>query len=413
MGRMLSATIKLYLMLIPPRHCNTFQAFSAGLPNRSHRRLLGAYCASIVLGVFIFAHTAVGQQRIQHPTAENIPDPDTLAHFITEADTVSTDPDMEALAQRLRAAVPIDTIGALEGPRHYMLGEIVDAGLNSRGELFVLDSEHRELFVYTSTGDYIMTIGRPGDGPGEFAYPEDLYIDVQDRIYVADRRSRISVLTPTTASYTFSHLIALNFSPASICAVDDAVFVAGPMAGRDSNPIHAFAASDGQYLSSLGQPYRTTSATVRQQLSEGKLSCPIGSSKLLYMYDVFPIIYGFEASGDFAWASSLDDYQGFEIVETVIDGEPWIMSRPREGRFDRLEAIIPTQGSSAIVQILRVSIDQASESRTAQRKTYLVHAESGKGMHLGWQFPRIHAMNDTLLVASTLDDFPAIVLYQY
>ena len=118
---------------------------------------------------------------------------------------------MEALAQRLRAAVPIDTIGALEGPRHYMLGEIVDAGLNSRGELFVLDSEHRELFVYTSTGDYIMTIGRPGDGPGEFAYPEDLYIDVQDRIYVADRRSRISVLTPTTASYTFSHLHFIEF----------------------------------------------------------------------------------------------------------------------------------------------------------------------------------------------------------
>lgn len=352
-----------------------------------------------------------GSNRIAHPTPENVPDPDTLAHFIAEGDTFSTDLEMQRLARWLHSATPVDTIGMSEGPRHYMFGEIVDAKVNSAGEIFVLDGEHRELFVYSETGEYQLTLGGPGEGPNEFAYPQGLYIDARDQIYVADRKPKVSVFARDNDSYSLASTIPLEFSPESVCVSNSILFVAGPWPTEDSNPIHTFSTTSGDYTGSIGQSYRSADPAVRLQLSDGIVSCVPDGNNLLYMYHDFPIILGYQVNGSYSWASSIEDYYGFEIIEIPSETTPWISSRPRGDTFDMVENIVPVQGSAMIVQVLRTIIDRPSETRKRQIRTYLMDSASGKGIDLGWSLPKIHALAPDFLIASTLDGFPRVVKY--
>ena len=52
----------------------------------------------------------------------------------------------------------------------------------------------RRRHKFTSNGDYLTSWGEPGDGPGEFNLPHAIAVDKNDRVYVADREnSRIQV----------------------------------------------------------------------------------------------------------------------------------------------------------------------------------------------------------------------------
>jgi hypothetical protein len=69
-------------------------------------------------------------------------------------------------------------------------------GIAAAGDRFyVLDVEEGALQVYDTTGLYLETIGRSGEGPGEFRRPVDLAVDpIRDRLYVRDAQlRRISV----------------------------------------------------------------------------------------------------------------------------------------------------------------------------------------------------------------------------
>ena len=49
--------------------------------------------------------------------------------------------------------------------------------------------------VFDSDGGYMRSFGKLGSGPGEFRTPHDIYVDDQDRLFVADRGNhRIQVL---------------------------------------------------------------------------------------------------------------------------------------------------------------------------------------------------------------------------
>lgn len=86
-----------------------------------------------------------------------------------------------------------------EGEDFYF-GEIPDVDVASDGRMYVLDWEAYHVKVLAPDGTLRQTIGRKGEGPGEFEVPRDLVVARGDSLYVLDsRRSRISVFTPTGA----------------------------------------------------------------------------------------------------------------------------------------------------------------------------------------------------------------------
>lgn len=59
------------------------------------------------------------------------------------------------------------TIGNQED-ENYIFGRVNHIALDSKGNIYILDSKNFQIKVFSPVGRYINTIGRMGQGPGEF-----------------------------------------------------------------------------------------------------------------------------------------------------------------------------------------------------------------------------------------------------
>jgi hypothetical protein len=87
-----------------------------------------------------------------------------------------------------------ETLRITEGPDFYF-GEIYDVAVDEAGHLYVADGQAKHVKVLAPDGTPQDTIGRPGDGPGEFRYPSRLGFTNTDSLYVMDGR-RVAVFGP-------------------------------------------------------------------------------------------------------------------------------------------------------------------------------------------------------------------------
>jgi hypothetical protein len=86
------------------------------------------------------------------------------------------------------------SIGVEIGPPEYMLGFI--GGLwATDDEIYVIDSQAPAVRIYDYDGIYLRTIGRSGQGPGEYMSPRTVYTDDAGRIYVqeASGNARVNI----------------------------------------------------------------------------------------------------------------------------------------------------------------------------------------------------------------------------
>jgi len=87
---------------------------------------------------------------------------------------------------RLRRTV---TLGALEGKSDQIFGFVTDVGLDSNGNLYVVDPYLQKISVFDSTGNFIESWGRAGAGPGEFIEPYSIAV-LDTTIAVLDERTK-------------------------------------------------------------------------------------------------------------------------------------------------------------------------------------------------------------------------------
>ena len=72
-----------------------------------------------------------------------------------------------------------------------------DIALGPDGEMFISDGYgNTRVHKYSPDGEYIMSWGKPGAGPGEFNLPHSVWVDSRNRLMVADRQNnRIQLFT--------------------------------------------------------------------------------------------------------------------------------------------------------------------------------------------------------------------------
>lgn len=99
-----------------------------------------------------------------------------------------------AASDTIRAR-PGVTIGVLEGDAAYAFGDITSVVADEAGRVYVADRIGSLVRVYGPDGGYLATIGREGEGPGEFLWPADLSFGPDGTLYVRDTR-RITRLAP-------------------------------------------------------------------------------------------------------------------------------------------------------------------------------------------------------------------------
>jgi len=84
------------------------------------------------------------------------------------------------------------SIGEIEGREEYMFSAIWSIAVDEAGRIFVLDREDPHLRVFDRNGAFLRTIGRKGQGPGEFTMPLSVSITRQNELVVDDMRSRLA-----------------------------------------------------------------------------------------------------------------------------------------------------------------------------------------------------------------------------
>lgn len=92
-------------------------------------------------------------------------------------------------------------IGGVEGDPDYLFGDIWGVAVDSHGRVFVLDFQEQHIRVYSPEGAYEQTIGRQGEGPGEFRAAVSLLMGPGDTLLVQDNRLfRINRFAPDGSS---------------------------------------------------------------------------------------------------------------------------------------------------------------------------------------------------------------------
>ena len=92
---------------------------------------------------------------------------------------------------------PEVTIGELDGPEEYLFGRIRSIAVNNDGTVYVLDQQAQHVRVFDSSGVYLETLGRRGQGPGEFSRAEAIALLPDGRLVVRDPdNQRVAVFGP-------------------------------------------------------------------------------------------------------------------------------------------------------------------------------------------------------------------------
>lgn len=84
-----------------------------------------------------------------------------------------------------------------EDDEDVLFGMISQITSDDQGTVYALDAQLNQVMVFSPAGEYLRSIGREGEGPGEFQRPSDLFLTADGNIAVMQRMpGRIVMLTP-------------------------------------------------------------------------------------------------------------------------------------------------------------------------------------------------------------------------
>lgn len=125
------------------------------------------------------------------------------------------------------ALVPELSIGLLEGEDAYLLGSVRGFDVDDDGRIYVVDGQAQDVRVFSPDGEHIVTIGRGGEGPGEFGRPDYVRVTADHRIVVRDPPWRFSVFS-REGEYQGGWLLLSGFSTSTPFFLDSQQRVLNP-----------------------------------------------------------------------------------------------------------------------------------------------------------------------------------------
>ncbi|MFZ2054671.1 MAG: 6-bladed beta-propeller [Candidatus Aminicenantales bacterium] len=93
------------------------------------------------------------------------------------------------------------SIGTSEGEEEYVFSRIGGLDVDDNGNIYAIDSSSAHVRVFDSNGQYLRTIGRKGQGPGEMVMPGFVQVTSQDEIAVYDYQTQRLVFFSPDGTY--------------------------------------------------------------------------------------------------------------------------------------------------------------------------------------------------------------------
>lgn len=97
--------------------------------------------------------------------------------------------------------------------------------VDAEGNLWVLDAGNHRIQVFSAEGDFVRSLGREGQGPGELEQPSQLVI-VADTIVVRSGRSRLSLFDLAGEHLRDAQILDVSGSIFNFTPRDDGTFIA-------------------------------------------------------------------------------------------------------------------------------------------------------------------------------------------
>ncbi len=149
-----------------------------------------------------------------------------------------------------------------EDETRYSWGNPSDLAVSESGELYVVDNYASTITVLDENGNFLRTIGRPGQGPGEFEHPLRIELAERDALYVM-QGGRITKIDTRGAFLDLFHL----FLP-----IDDFTVISGRLyaniilrPGAPENAIIGVLDSRGKQVFSFGEPLPVPGLNLKDQ----------------------------------------------------------------------------------------------------------------------------------------------------
>jgi hypothetical protein len=94
-------------------------------------------------------------------------------------------------------ATTVYAVGREEGAEHELFANVVAVGFDARDNLYVLDRDNQRVIVFDARGRFVRTVGKRGEGPGEFTFPIAMAVGADGSLLVADLgRASLSYFSP-------------------------------------------------------------------------------------------------------------------------------------------------------------------------------------------------------------------------
>ena len=93
------------------------------------------------------------------------------------------------------------SIGEAKGKEEYMFSQIRSVAVDDEENIYILDYKEAHIKVFDKNGEFIKTIGRKGQGPGEMGRPIFIQITPQEEVMVLDPVGRRLVFFSLDGKY--------------------------------------------------------------------------------------------------------------------------------------------------------------------------------------------------------------------
>jgi outer membrane protein assembly factor BamB len=193
---------------------------------------------------------------------------------------------------------------------------LINIATDSNNNIYVLDSEEKVIYAFNEAGIYQKSIGRAGQGPGEFQRPVSIYSDPKDMIYILDAGNRRVEIFDSEANYVRSIKITEFPTAGSRSIIADKngnLYISGYY--RNANSVLAKYSSTGKLLKRFPLPimeYRGVNFTefhkqmVRLYLTGGTM-CFDEEDGLIFSYTWPYVIKSFSSEGEERFQFSIND----------------------------------------------------------------------------------------------------------
>lgn len=306
-----------------------------------------------------------------------------------------------SLVAQLIAFDVVGEIGVMDGDPCVTFGLIGSAAIDSREQTYILDELNRAIRVFDSTNTCVGSLGRSGQGPGEFVQPRRLRIR-SDTLFVLDianlRIERFDLVAPEPARL---ESIPLPIVPVDFCLLNDRYFV---LADHGGNSIHEIN-SAGEVVHSFGWVRDEQNPRLSTVEANGYIACDAEHDQIIHAVFARPEVRAYATSGPKRWVTSIPGYRSMTITASDHGGVRFAAPESGGDSDVTIGATLIGDGR-AVVQM--GTVDGLRAYR--EIRSFNLDLSDGRLTESRVRLPAILAARSERIVGSVVVDYPRVVL---